>query len=259
MDIIGYIAALIIGVSLGLLGGGGSILTVPVMVYLFGVEPVLAAAYSLFIVGLSSLIGAVGKLKEGLINIKVALLFGLPSMLSVFLVRKFLVPAIPEIIIQTQDFSVVKSDFLMFLFAMLMILASRSMIKQKNPGQTPQKSVGYGLILLMGMGEGVISGLVGAGGGFIIIPALVLFCRIPMKSAIGTSLLIISVKSLIGFLGDVSNYEIDWILLVSVSLLAGAGIFIGNRLSKMIEAEKLKKGFGYFILAMAAFILFKLF
>ncbi|TNE79925.1 MAG: sulfite exporter TauE/SafE family protein [Bacteroidetes bacterium] len=261
MELIGYFASLLIGISLGLLGGGGSILTVPVMVYLFGVDPVLAAAYSLFVVGISSLFGAVGKIKRHEVNLRMAVLFGAPSMLMVFLTRKFIIPQIPDILFTGSMLEIAKSDFLMLLFALLMLFAGKSMMKPRKEADLSEDahSLPFWLIPVMGLVEGSVTGLVGAGGGFIIIPALVLFCHVPMKMAVGSSLLIISVKSLVGFTGDVSNYTIDWNLLLIVSALAVLGIFIGNKLSQKIEAAKLKKGFAWFVLAMAAWILIKLF
>lgn len=260
MEIIGYIASLIIGISLGLIGGGGSILTVPVLVYLFGVEPVLATAYSLFIVGSSSLVGVVPKYKQGMVNLKTAIIFGIPSIAAVFATRKFIVPGIPKEVFNIGDFVVTKSILMMVLFAILMVFASVSMIRDKKKTQETEngeQKFNYPMILLEGAVVGVLTGLVGAGGGFLIIPALVLFSKLPMKQAVGTSLLIIAAKSLIGFTGDLSNFTMDWKLLLSVTTLAIVGIFIGDALSKKIDGDKLKKGFGWFVLVMGIYIIVK--
>lgn len=260
MEIIGYIASLIIGISLGLIGGGGSILTVPVLVYLFGVEPVLATAYSLFIVGSSSLVGALPKYKQGMVNLKTAIIFGIPSIAAVFATRKFIVPRIPKEVFSIGDFVVTKSILMMVLFAILMVFASVSMIRDKKKTQEAEngeQKFNYPMILLEGAVVGVLTGLVGAGGGFLIIPALVLFSKLPMKQAVGTSLLIIAAKSLIGFTGDLSNFTMDWKLLLSVTALAIAGIFVGDALSKKIDGDKLKKGFGWFVLVMGVYIIVK--
>lgn len=259
MEIVGYIASLIIGVSLGLIGGGGSILTVPVLVYLFGVNPVLATAYSLFIVGSTSLIGAFPKYKHGLINIKTAIIFGIPSIAAVFATRKFVVPAIPDVVFTLGGFPVTKSLLMMLLFAVLMVVASVSMIREKAPvyEKPVKQKFNYPLILLEGIVVGMLTGLVGAGGGFLIIPALVLLSKLPMKQAVGTSLLIIAAKSLIGFTGDLSNYEMDWKLLLTVTAIAMAGIFLGNWLNHRVPSEKLKKGFGWFVLVMGIYIIVK--
>jgi len=261
MEVIGYIAAAIIGISLGLIGGGGSILTVPVLVYLFGIEPVLATAYSLFIVGSASLVGAVPKYRQGLINIKTAVIFGIPSIAAVFATRKYIVPQIPTVVFRIGDSEVTKSLLMMLLFAILMVAASISMIRNKNVDEekdhVSEQKFNYPLILLEGIVVGVLTGLVGAGGGFLIIPALVLLSKLPMKQAVGTSLLVIAAKSLIGFTGDLSHYTMDWQLLLVVTTIAIAGIFIGTWMSSRVSSEKLKKGFGWFVLVMGINIIIK--
>ncbi len=260
MEIIGYIASVLIGISLGLIGGGGSILTVPVLVYLFGVDPVLATAYSLFIVGSTSLVGTFSKYKQGLVNMKTAFIFGAPAIAAVYATRKFIVPAIPSEVITVAGFTVTKSILLMLLFAVLMVFASYSMIKGKKEDEDEnphEQKFNYPMILLEGAVVGVLTGLVGAGGGFLIIPALVLFSKLPMKQAVGTSLLIIAAKSLFGFLGDLGHQVIDWKLLIIVTTLAIGGIFIGNSLSHKIPGEKLQKGFGWFVLVMGIYIIVK--
>jgi hypothetical protein len=260
MEIAGYAASLIIGISLGLIGGGGSILTVPVLVYLFGINPVLATAYSLFIVGITSLMGAVPKYKHGMVNLKTAIIFGIPSISAVYATRKFIIPLIPEEIFKAGGFIITKSVLMMLLFAVLMVFASISMIRDKNGNKENEETTprfNYPLILLEGLIVGFLTGLVGAGGGFLIIPALVLLSKLPMKQAVGTSLLIIAAKSLIGFLGDISHYKMDWKLLMIVSALAIAGIFIGNLFTRKVSERKLKNGFGWFVLVMGVYIIIK--
>lgn len=260
MEIIGYLASIVIGISLGLIGGGGSILTVPVLVYLLGVEPVLATAYSLFIVGSTSLVGTFPKYKQGLVNLKTALIFGAPAIAAVYATRKFIVPAIPQELFTVGNMAITKPLLMMLLFAVLMVFASYSMIKGKKEednGNNGEQKFNYPLIIIEGTVVGMLTGLVGAGGGFLIIPALVLLSKLPMKQAVGTSLLIIAAKSLIGFLGDIGHQIIDWKLLMIVTILAIAGIFIGNALSKKVSGEKLKKGFGWFVLVMGIYIIVK--
>lgn len=262
LAVIGLLSSVLIGISLGLIGGGGSILTVPVLVYLFHVEPVMATAYSLFIVGLSSLIGALPKYKEGLIDLKTALIFGIPSIIAVFLTRKVLVPAIPDTLFHLAGLNVTKALAMMILFAVLMVAASVSMIFDKKKEQVfkdETRGFNFPLILLEGAVVGVLTGLVGAGGGFLIIPALVMLSKLPMKKAVGTSLLIIGAKSLIGFTGDVMEHavQMDWKLLAAVTLLAIIGIFMGNQLSKKMDGGALKKGFGWFVLVMGLYIIVK--
>ena len=203
MEIIGYLAAILIGVVLGLIGGGGSILTVPLLVYLFGINPVTATSYSLFIVGLTSTVGSIHYFRMGLVNIKTAFLFGIPSIIAVFITRAYILPAIPYELITIGTFIVTKDIFLMLLFAMLMIGASYNMIKKSNINSILDENQKWAnlKIALKGIMVGTITGLVGAGGGFLIIPALVLLRKLPMKEAVGTSLLIIASNSLIGFLG----------------------------------------------------------
>ena len=258
--IFGAIASLLIGLSLGLIGGGGSILTVPVLVYLFSVDPLQATAYSLFIVGATSAIGAYPKYKQGQVNLKTALIFGAPSILTVYATRKWILPAIPTELGQWGNFILTKSALLMLLFALLMVAASFSMIRtQKSLGTVEAKpqSFNYPLILVEGAVVGLLTGLVGAGGGFLIIPALVILTGLPMKQAVGTSLLIIAAKSLIGFTGDLTEQKIDWVLLGFVTAMAVGGIIVGNQLSKKIDGNKLKKGFGWFVLVMGIYILVK--
>ena len=260
MDIVGYIASIFIGISLGLIGGGGSILTVPVLVYLFRVNAVLATAYSLFIVGSTSLIGSFSYFKKGLVNVKTAVVFGIPSIIAVFLTRAFIVPSIPTEIFSVGNFTVTKSILLMLLFGLLMIFASYSMIKKdkKTVDETPlQQQFNYPIILVEGTVVGILTGLVGAGGGFLIIPALVVLSKLPMKEAIGTSLVIIAAKSLIGFFGESDETIIDYIFLAKVTSFAMLGIFIGMALSKKIEGSKLKPAFGWFVLTMGIYIMIK--
>jgi uncharacterized membrane protein YfcA len=259
MLVAGYLASLIIGLSLGLIGGGGSILTVPVLVYLFGVDPVLATAYSLFIVGSTSLIGVFPKYKNGEVNLKTAIIFGLPSIVAVYATRAFLVPAIPDEVFSMGSFVVTKSLLIMMLFAVLMVFASISMIKEKYKlNDDEEKQVfNYPIILLEGSVVGLLTGLVGAGGGFLIIPALVILSKLPMKQAVGTSLLIIAAKSLFGFTGDLGKQTIDWQLLLTITALAIIGIFIGNTINKKISAQSLKKAFGWFVLMMGIYIIVK--
>jgi uncharacterized membrane protein YfcA len=260
MEIIGYIVSILIGVSLGLVGSGGSILTVPVLVYLFAVDPVSATSYSLFIVGFTAAIGSVGYFRKGLVNFKTAIVFGIPSIIAVFLTRAYVVPAIPKEVFFVGDFTITKSVLMMLLFAVLMVAASYSMIKkEKNKKEEdlgPQK-FNYPVILIEGTVVGLVTGLVGAGGGFLIIPALVLLSKLPMKEAVGTSLVIIAAKSMIGFFGEGSETVIDWSLLTMVSAFATVGIFIGIYLSKKIDGAKLKPVFGWFVLIMGIYIIIK--
>ena len=257
--ILGYIGALFIGVVLGLIGGGGSILTVPILVYLMYINPVTATAYSLFVVGVSSLVGAIRNVQKGLVDFRTAIVFAIPAFIAVYVARKYLVPAIPEELITFGEFTLTKDMGIMLFFALIMLLASVSMIKngRKDEGEAQKVAYNYPLIIIEGILVGLITGIVGAGGGFLVIPALVLLAKLPMKKAVATSLLIIAIKSLIGFIGDIENLEIDWIFLLIFTAISTLGIFLGIYLSNFIEGKKLKKGFGWFVLIMGIYIIYK--
>jgi uncharacterized membrane protein YfcA len=261
VEIAGYIASVLIGISLGLIGGGGSILTVPVLVYLFAVEPVLATGYSLFIVGATALVGGIQNIVKKRVSLKTAVVFAIPSFIAVFLTRRYLVPTIPEELFLIGDFVITRDLAIMVFFALIMIAAAITMIRDKKKtrtGELAEPVFNFPMIVVEGLVVGVITGVVGAGGGFLIIPALVLFARLPMKVAVGTSLLIISAKSLLGFLGDVgANQAIDWTFLLAITAIAIIGIFIGTWLSHKIDGKKLKAGFGWFVLIMAVYIIIK--
>jgi hypothetical protein len=255
MEYFGYFGAFFIGIVLGLTGGGGSILTVPILVYLLGYNPVTATAYSLFIVGTTSAFATFYNFKKGIVQTKTALLFAIPSLIAVFITRKFIVPAIPEVLIQNSFFTLTKNTFLMVLFAVVMLLASLSMLRKKTvyeQNNTKEKNIILAIIQIMLVG--ILIGLVGAGGGFLIIPALIFIAKLPMKKAIGTSLLIIAINSLIGFTGDLTNTDIDWYFLIKFTSITITGVFMGIFLSKFVNEQQLKKGFGWFVLIMALFI-----
>jgi uncharacterized protein len=255
MEIIGYLASICIGLILGLLGGGGSILSIPILVYLFHFDAVMASAYSLFIVGVTSLVGAIPKYKDHLVNIRTGILFGIPSIISIFCTRKWIVPAIPDVIAHMGTFVLTKRVLVLGLFALLMILASFSMIRGRKELQPDEARFRTFLVILEGILIGFLTGMVGAGGGFLIIPALVFLTGLTFKTAVGTSLFIIAINSLMGFLGDVLNYEMNWPFLLLITALAIAGILIGNRIQKRISSIHLRKAFGWLILVMGSLIL----
>lgn len=260
MEILAYTASGLIGISLGLVGGGGSILTMPVLVYLFGINPVLATSYSLFIVGSTSLVGTIDNYRKGLVSVKTALLFGLSSITTVFITRKFLIPVIPDKLLTIGNFTVTHNILTMVLFAMLMIVAAIAMIRNgKNTEQdiANGKKLHFAKLLLFGIAIGLATGVLGAGGGFLLIPTLVLLVGMPIKEAVGTSLLIIALNSLIGFDGDIGHFNINWLFLLKITAIATAGIFIGSAINKKINASNLKKGFGWFLLIMGAYIIVK--
>ena len=255
MEILGYFLASLIGISLGLVGSGGSILTVPVLVYFFHIDPVLATTYSLCIVGLSSIAGVISKYKQRLLDAKIILIFGIPSMLGVLLSRKFILPTIPSTFKLFGLMDITKSGFVMLFFATLMLASALSMILSKKTVEGIEVKPNYGLtLILVGFVEGIVTGIVGAGGGFLIIPALVLLGKLPMKKAIASSLFIITIKSLFGFVGDLTHTTVNFPFLASIVVLATGGIILGNFLNNKMDGAKLKKGFGWFVLAMSLFI-----
>jgi len=261
MEIIGFIASIFMGLSLGVIGSGGSILTVPILVYLFDVDPVLSTSYSLFVVGLTSLIGSYSHFKRGNVDIKTALVFGVPSVLAVYTVRKFVVPIIPDPVFLFLNEPISKGVFILAAFSLLMMLSALSMIrKRKTVVVDCDQKTSYNFPLILGEGilVGAVTGLVGAGGGFLIIPALVLFSGMCMKKAVGTSLLIIALKSLIGFTGDLgSGLEPDILFMLMFTAFATVGIVVGTAIARRISNEKLKPAFGWFVLAMSIYIITK--
>lgn len=257
MELAGYIASVLIGLILGMLGGGGSILSIPILVYLFHIDVVMASAYSLFIVGTTSLVGAITKYREHTVNVRSAVLFGIPSVISIFATRKWIVPGIPEIIFQTDQFLVSKRLLLLGLFAVLMVLASFSMIRGAHDYSADDERFMPVLLIIQGMLIGFLTGLVGAGGGFLIVPALVLLTGVTFKTAVGTSLFIIAISSLTGFLGDLMNYSMDWGFLLIITGLAVVGILLGNRLTHHISSGQLKRMFGWLTLIVGCGILIR--
>ena len=260
-ELLGYIGAFTVGLILGLIGSGGSILSVPILVYLFGINPVTATAYSLFIVGTTSLIGSIKNLRNKLINYSTTLLFSLSAVITVYITRRYLIHLIPETIISSESIYLTKNQLIMFLFALLMLAAGFLMIKRTPKtivGLKQTKTIAPNKFLIFAEGSliGFLTGLVGAGGGFIIIPILVILSDLRMKAAIATSLAIISLKSLIGFIGDIQNLEIDWMFLLIFTSISVAGIFIGQQFSQKVPDNKLKMVFGLFVIGIAFSILF---
>ncbi|MDR6845991.1 sulfite exporter TauE/SafE family protein [Flavobacterium granuli] len=257
MEYFGYLASVIIGLSLGLIGGGGSILTIPILVYLFKIDPKLATSYSLFIVGVTALSGCYTHYRMGNLKIKSAMYFAIPSVFSILVIREVIILKIPNVIFTINDFQVTKNFLIMIIFAVLMMAASLSMINKKGP-HILSAHTNYLQLAIIGSVIGIVTGFLGAGGGFLIIPALLFFANLPMKQAVGTSLLIIFINSSIGFLGDLFiGTPIDYVFLASISSMAFVGMLIGTHLSKKMDGNKLKPIFGWFVLVMGIYILIK--
>lgn len=257
MEYFGYFAAVIIGLSLGLIGGGGSILTIPILVYLFKIDPKLATSYSLFIVGITALSGCLSHYRMGNLKIKSALYFTIPSVFSILIIREVIILKIPNVLFSINDFQVTKSFLIMIVFAILMMVASLSMIYKKGPN-IMSVHTNYLQLAIVGSIVGIVTGFLGAGGGFLIIPALLFFANLPMKQAVGTSLLIIFINSSIGFAGDLYiGTPINYPFLLCISSIAFIGMLIGSQLSKKIDGDKLKPFFGWFVLVMGIYIIVK--
>lgn len=259
LQILGYFAAFVLGIILGLLGSGGSLVAVPVFTYLFHISPITTTAYSLFVVGTSASIGVLRNCSKGLVDLRIALVFAIPAFVAVYIARRFVVPVIPENLIATGDFILTRNMGIMLLFAILMLVASISMIRKKASSLENKVLVRYNYPLMIGGGViiGTLTGIVGIGGGFLIIPVLVVLVKLPMKKAVATSLFIIALKSLIGFTGDLGNLEINWSFLLVFTMISISGIFLGVYLSSIIKSEKLKRSFGWLVLIMAIGIICK--
>lgn len=250
MEILGYAFALLVGLVLGTLGGGGSILAVPILVLFFALEPKEATVYSLFVVGISSAIGVISHVRSRMIQPKTVLLFGIPAVISIACTRLFIIPQIPEIIWIGDSVVFEKNTFIMLLFGMLMILAAIPMIRGQKEHQNKLSRNRPGILMVFGLIVGFISGLVGAGGGFLIIPSLSIFMKVPIKNAIATSIFIIAINSLSGFIAEMirPNLIIDWTLLLTFSGMAIIGLFLGLAFNHKINAAKLKRSFGIFVM-----------
>lgn len=257
MEYLGYFASIIIGISLGLIGGGGSILTIPILVYLFKINPGQATTYSLFIVGLTALFGSYSHYKMGNLKLKSALYFAVPSVISILIIREVIFPQIAATLFSIASYTVSKDFLIMLIFSILMITAAISMIRKNKP-ELKTTTTNYTQLSIIGFIVGIVTGFLGAGGGFLIIPALIFFANLPMKQAVGTSLLIIFINSSIGFGGDLYiGTPVDYNFLLEISGIALLGMLIGTQLSKRIDGTKLKPMFGWFVLVMGFYIITK--
>lgn len=263
LELLGYAASLVMGLALGLTGGGGSILTVPILVYLFGISALQATTYSLVLVGLVALWGTWGAYRSGELHLNRALTFGIPGVLGVAISRRFLVPMLPAQL-QIFDFVLAQNSILLIAFSILMLLASASMIRSSRTAKTNatpsncHKKVSNMVLILGGLTLGIVAGFVGAGGGFLIVPTLVSIGQLDMKQAVGTSLFVIALQSLLGVFGDFKALtQMDLRLFSIITVLAIVGMSLGTKLRKHISQSTLKLGFGVFVLIMGGLILFQ--
>ncbi len=261
MEIIGYILTFLVGLTLGIMGSGGSILIIPTLIYLFKIEAIQATTYSLFLIGITALSGSYTKIKSKLVDFKLVIWFGFPSLFSMFITRTFLISYLPINISIPYIGNLPQQLYLISAFAFIMFLAGYSMITNKQEeciecGKKLQEN--KPLLIVQGLIIGLISGIFGAGGGFLIIPGLVIFGKTPMKSAVSTSLFLVAINSIMGFFSSIHQLQsLNFNLLFMLTLLSILGIILGNKISKRIQSEQLKPYFGYFILFISIFILIK--
>jgi uncharacterized protein len=254
---LGYLAIIGVGLVIGLIGGGGSILTIPVLVYLFRIEPLAAISYSFFIVGTTSLAGAINKIRHGQFHLSTALWFGIPDILGVIVMRTYLFPPIPGNLFTLGDHIVTKTEAVILLFSLIMIGSAYRML---TADQEENSTLFYAeksprTLVILGFFTGCLTGMVGVGGGFLIVPILVLFAKQPIRMAIGTSLLIIAAKSFIGFLTDRIHYTVDYRFIIGLSVLALAGLAAGLRWHHKVQTETMTKGFAWLVLIIGLYIL----
>ena len=257
-EVFGYAGALLTGFVLGLLGGGGALLSIPVLVYFFHLEASVATGYSLFLVGVTASLGAIQNLRKQLVDFRLLLGYGIPSVITVYCMRRFLVPNLPDVLFTYSNFSLSKNHFILLILSVVMIVAGYRMIASASTSESPADETNFVKLILYAILIGAFLGLVGAGGGFLMIPALVLFGNLPMKKAIGTSLVLVALNSFIGFLGDVhANAQMDWKFLFTFSAFSISGIFLGSFTAGKIDGQKLKQYFGWFMIAMALYIVYR--
>ena len=254
MDIVLYAVGLLIGVSLGLIGAGGAIVAVPAFVYLGDTPPPIASGYALFVVAIVTAVGAVQYVRSGLVDWRSVFAFGVTTLVSIALIRKFIMPGLPESV--TLLNTMVQTDtVLMLAFASVLMMAGIGMLRKKNPANTDEPTH-IGRLTMFGIIIGIVSGFLGVGGGFLMTPAMVLWGGLDMKKAVGTSLVLISANGLVGVAADLStNVEYNWPFLLTFTALATVGIIIGTILSKRIDGQRLKAGFGYFVLVLGVVVL----
>ena len=261
-ELITCAASLSIGLILGIIGAGGSILTIPVFVYILKMDPLPSSIYSMFVVGICGLTGGLKSIFNKLVDFKLTILFGIPSIIGVLIARKLIFPSIPLQLLTIGDFILTRNILFMLCFSVLMLISGfRMLMVSSGKYKTPVDQTGRnpGWLFLQGLLVGVITGLLGIGGGFLIVPALYFWGRVDMKTAIGTTLIIIAMNSLFSFATSYSTAIIDWNILIKFSLGSILGILIGTFLADKIHGYQLKKIFGCFVLTLSVVIMYNQF
>jgi len=254
-----YAASVAIGLCLGVIGAGGSILTIPVLVYLLKTDPLVSTIYSMFIVGACSFVGTVLSAVKNCIDFKAAVWFGIPSVIGVFAARKLIFPLLPEKFFCIGSLTVSKDVFIMVVLAGVMLFVSLRMLKNNSAQVRHDKALHLptSFFVLQGVITGIVTGLLGVGGGFLIVPALLLWARLSIKIAIGTALLIITINSAMGFASGYSSIATDWALLLKYATGAIVGILAGTRLADKLPADNLKKILAWFIIITSVYVLYR--
>lgn len=256
MEFFGYASLIGVGLLLGMMGGGGSILSVPILVYLFSLDVVVASSYSLFIVGSTSIVGTALKRRDRFIDVPSALWLGAPSLLTTFCTRKWIVCSIPEVLFMYGSTPLTRRALLLSLFATVVIVSAVMVLRSRQSTKNDFSSRPNPLALILaGVGVGFLSGLAGVGAGFLILPALILLAGLRFDIAVGSALPVIAMNSLVGFLGGLSSHPVNWIFLGSISMLAVLGMFVGNDVANRFPAGTLKRAFGWSSLVLGIWIL----
>jgi uncharacterized membrane protein YfcA len=256
--ILGYLGALLTGLVLGLLGGGGAAVSIPILVYAFGVPASVATGYSLLIVAFTALLGTVQNIRLKLVRYSALIKCGLPALISIYIMRRFLIHSIPNVFFTVHGFVMTKNSFILLLLAFFMVLVARNMIVAAKPKTDEPKPAPYLLILIQSILIGLFTGLVGAGGGFLLIPLILSAEPMEFRNATATSLTLVTLNSFIGFLGDMqSNSQMDRTFLLAFMGCSIVGVLTGITIATRIDNKKLRLVFGYTMMVIAIYIIIR--
>lgn len=258
MEVVGYLLAFIVGLVMGLIGAGGSILSSGLMIYIFGLNPMISASYTLLNVGIISLVGSIQYYRKDLVQIRTGLLFAAPAIVTVLYMRAYVVPSIPHIIFESGSMAFSKDLFVKLVFAILMIIIAWNMITKKTVETQKANNLNAWMVTLIGIIVGLLTGIVGVGGGFMIVPALLFFTGLNVKTAVGTSLFIITLNTGVGFFGDfAAGVVYNWAFLIKFISLTVLGMLISGLVVHKVQTEKIKKLFAIVMLFLGTWIIFK--